>query len=483
MTEGFTEYLEANDWKDSAAIVGLIRFFEFAGIAYNRDEIQQAEETYGSGQRYSEGLDILKFNAEDITEEKLTAFIESYFYRDMHHCSVEEALSRTEWSEREIEFVNKKLTANTVMKKFFARQKFDGTNKDIILDIIRKNRAVIVKETYRNKTNLYRNFCNENVFERPAGDTVRLRGYYVDFAKKGKSVSYRYDAGLFQSSDSIYYDFIPFAFSIGRESFFINDNYSIKQLYHTNQMLKEKCEQQQRADGFGTPDIRKVLFENIVYAADFIDFDVEIIKKDIEKPYFETFFLRKDSIDIFREIKKYDIFCWMIRKGDRTVSIQESVTDAISNLQLMDGLIEFLLREDVQRDSAHYVGLIRRIVELNALTRRKIGDGGENMNKAMRSAYAGAEKAVAVLKNRNQANKIRSYRAKLLSALVFHDHGRFSEILLNLSNFTDVYFPFAYDLFEDFEANKEVAYTFVNNFNDYSRDQAEAEAEKKEEQV
>ena len=98
----------------------------------------------------------------------------------------------------------------------------------------------------------------------------------------------------------------------------------------------------------------------------------------------------------------------------------------------------------------------------------------------MRSAYAGAEKAVAVLKNRNQANKIRSYRAKLLSTLVFHDHGRFSEILLNLSNFTDVYFPFAYDLFEDFEANKEVAYTFVNNFNDYSRDQAEAE--KKEEQ-
>lgn len=105
------------------------------------------------------------------------------------------------------------------------------------------------------------------------------------------------------------------------------------------------------------------------------------------------------------------------------------------------------------------------------------------MNKGMRSAYAGAERAVAVLKNRNQANKIRSYRAKLLSALVFNDHGRFSEILLNLSNFTDVYFPFAYDLFEDFEANKEVAYTFVNNFNDYSREQAEAETEEKEEQA
>ena len=147
--------------------------------------------------------------------------------------------------------------------------------------------------------------------------------------------------------------------------------------------MREKCEAQKQKSGPGSPDIRKVLFENIIYAADFIDFDVEIIKKDIEKPYFETFFLRKDSIDIFRE--KYDIFCWTIRRGERTVSIQESVTDAISNLQLMDGLIEFLLREDVQEGSGRYVGLIRRIVDLNALIRRKVYDGGENMNKGMRS--------------------------------------------------------------------------------------------------
>lgn len=477
MTERFTDYLEADDWKDSAAIVGLIRFFDFSGILYNRDEIFKEEGIYGFAQGKDEGLDFLKFNAADITEEKLTAFIENYFYDDMHHCSVEAALDKAEWTEKEIEFINKKLTANTVMKKFFSKQKFDGTNKDVLLDIIRENRATIVKETYRNKANLYRNFCNENVFQRPAGDTVRLKGYYVDFTKKGRSVSYRYDTGLFRSSDSVYYDFIPFAFSIGRESFFINDNYSICQLYNTNQRLKEKCEKQQKDGGPGLPDIRKVLFENIVYAADFIDFDVEIIKKDIERPYFETFFLRKESIDIFRKIKRYDIFCRTIRKGDRPFYIQEIVTDSISNLQLMDGLIEFLLKEDVQNNRGSYIGLVRRIVDLNVLIRKKVNNGGENMNKAMSSAYAGAEKAVSVLKNRNQENKIRSYRAKLLSALIFNDHNRFSEILLNLSNFTDVYFPFAYDLFEDFEANKEVAYTFLNNFNDYQREKTEEETE------
>lgn len=33
---------------------------------------------------------------------------------------------------------------------------------------------------------------------------------------------------------------------------------------------------------------------------------------------------------------------------------------------------------------------------------------------------------------------------------------------LNLANYADESFSFAYDLFEDFEKNKEVAYTFVN---------------------
>lgn len=97
------------------------------------------------------------------------------------------------------------------------------------------------------------------------------------------------------------------------------------------------------------------------------------------------------------------------------------------------------------------------------------------MNKTMRGAYAGAEKAAARLLERNQGNKINSYRTKLLSALLFHDYSRFSEILLSLSNYTDVYFPFAYDLFEDFEANKDAAYTFVNNFNEYSREKTETE--------
>lgn len=473
MAGEFTDYLEADDWKDAAAIVGLIRFFDYAQIPYNKEEIAKARETYDDDSEYDEGLDALKFNAADITDEKLDAFIEDYFSEELHHCAAERALHKAEWSKEEMDFINGKLTANTVMKKIFAKKKFDGTNAEEILALIEENRTVIVRETFRNKSNLYRNFCNENIFRKPKGDTVRLKGYYVDFAKKGKSVSYRYDMGLFASSDSEFYDFMPFAFTIGRESFFINDNSTIRQLVHTNQILQDKCREQRENQPNGIVDTRRVLFENIIYASDFLNYDVEIIKKHVDNPYFETFFLRRESIAIFQQIKNYNVFCRTVKLDDAYVSVLEQVTDSIRNLQLLDDFIEVLIKDDTDKKSANNEILIWNMIGLNILMRDKLQIGGENMNKAMRSAYAGAEKAVAVLKKRNQGNKISSYRTKLLNALIFRDYDRFSETLLSLSNYTDVYFPFAYDLFEDFEANKDAAYTFVSNFSEYSREKTE----------
>lgn len=473
MNEEFTDRLEADDWKDAAAIVGLIRFFDYAQIPYNKEEIEQAKETYDDDSEYNEGLDVLKFNAADITDEKLDAFIEEYFSNDLYHCAAEKALHKASWSKEEIDFINGKLAANTVMKKIFSKQKFDGTNAEDILGLIEENRTAILRETYRNKSNLYNNFCNNTVFRRPKGDTVRLNGYYVDFEKKGKSLSYRYDKRLFSSSDSEFYDFIPFAFTIGRESFFINDNSTIRQLLRSNKLLQDKCREQRESQTNGNVDTRRILFENIIYASDFLDYDVEIIKKDVNASFFETFFLRRESIAIFRQIKNYNVFCRVVRIRDEYVPILERVTDAVRNLQLLDGLIEALIKDDTKKKSANNFILTWNTIKLNVLIRDKLHIGGENMNKTMRSAYAGAEKAAAVLKGRNQGNKISSYRTKLLSALLFHDYGKFSEILLSLSNYADVYFPFAYELFEDFEANKDAAYTFVNHFNEFSGNRTE----------
>ena len=84
------------------------------------------------------------------------------------------------------------------------------------------------------------------------------------------------------------------------------------------------------------------------------------------------------------------------------------------------------------------------------------------MNQSMKNAYGCAKKVVEVFKARKSENKIDSYRQKLISSIVAKDYDRFCQILLQLSNYADVNFGFAYDLFEDFETNKNVAYTFVN---------------------
>ena len=60
-----------------------------------------------------------------------------------------------------------------------------------------------------------------------------------------------------------------------------------------------------------------------------------------------------------------------------------------------------------------------------------------------------------------EKNKVKSYRQKLTSAIVAEDYDRFCEILLQLSSYSEIAFPFSYDLFEDFEKNKDIAYTFV----------------------
>ena len=84
------------------------------------------------------------------------------------------------------------------------------------------------------------------------------------------------------------------------------------------------------------------------------------------------------------------------------------------------------------------------------------------MNRLMKKAYACAKEVAESLPE----NKVKSYRQKLTSTIVFKDYDRCCQILLQLSNYasnySDVKFDFVYDLFEDFESNKDVAYTFIN---------------------
>ena len=135
--EKFDTCLEALDWRYSAAIVGLYKYF-----TYYKHELE-----------YELSDDYLEFNAADITEDRYLKFAESYFEDQFQHKELEKYMNLDNWSEDEIKRINELLRGNSVMKKVFGKIKFDGENTEEIRELIQENRSVLIRETFRNKSN------------------------------------------------------------------------------------------------------------------------------------------------------------------------------------------------------------------------------------------------------------------------------------------------------------------------------------------
>nr|MCR4944663.1 type I CRISPR-associated protein Cas8a1/Csx8 [Clostridium sp.] len=127
-------------------------------------------------------------------------------------------------------------------------------------------------------------------------------------------------------------------------------------------------------------------------------------------------------------------------------NIQCEVMNDILNDIYLDDLIELFLKE-----KRAYI--VSQLIKINILMR---GEG--NMNDKLKGAYACAKQVAGKIEN----NKIESYRQKLTSSVIFKDYDRACQILLQLSNYSNVEFGFVYDLFDSFEDNKDLVYTFIN---------------------
>ena len=230
-------------------------------------------------------------------------------------------------------------------------------------------------------------------------------------------------------------------------SFFINDSFSLKQLIKTNINFEHYVnEAKGELKGKGIK-ARNILIQSIHEISDFLDYDVEIIYKDRDKVYFETMYLRKESIKVIKRLENNQAFNKSVKVKEEYIDLQKSVFQSILNLTRTDQLIEILLKE-------HYPHIVSQLIKLNVL----ICKGGETMNQSMKNAYGCAKKVVEKIPE----NKIDSYRQKLISSVVFKDYDRCCQILLQMSNYCDIPFNFAFSLFENFEDNKDIIYTFVN---------------------
>ena len=442
--------LEPFDWRYSAAIVGLQKYLEWLGT--EEPELIITEDT-------------LEYNRKYLNKSEFLKFAEYYFKDDMHHIEIENKLKEKNPTEDQINIVNEKMKANTILKNKFKKIKFDGHNQDEIQNIIDQNREEIICETFRNKNNLYKNYCNPNQLFKDKQECCRLNGYYIDMPKKGKSISYAFDKSNYLGNDIPEFDFIPFAFSGCREKFFINDNVDLNRLQKTNNQwtrtVKSQMEEaKQKNERVNT---KRIFIDCLIEAKDFLQSDIEIIVKKPERAYFETLYLRKESLEILKNMKSYyKAFCFSIK-------ILNEVFDAVVNFTLLDNLINKLLKDSREGGNSY---AISKLLKVNV----EIKKGDEKMKNTMKAAFACAKQIVDKKdgnKPRVSDTKLKSYCTKLINAIILDDYDQFQKILINLSNYAEVPCGFAYDLFEDFEGNKEIAYTFVNSLNRYKNNNQE----------
>lgn len=450
--------LEPFDWRYSAAIVGLQKYLEWLGT--EEPELIITENT-------------LEYNRKYLNKSEFLKFAEYYFKDDMHHIEIENKLKEKNPTEDQINIVNEKMKANTILKNKFKKIKFDGHNQDEIQNIIDQNREEIICETFRNKNNLYKNYCNPNQLFKDKQECCRLNGYYIDMPKKGKSISYAFDKSNYLGNDIPEFDFIPFAFSGCREKFFINDNVDLNRLQKTNNQwtrtVKSQMEEaKQKNERVNT---KRIFIDCLIEAKDFLQSDIEIIVKKPERAYFETLYLRKESLEILKNMKSYyKAFCFSIKiSDDYWINILNEVFDAVVNFTLLDNLINKLLKDSREGGNSY---AISKLLKVNV----EIKKGDEKMKNTMKAAFACAKQIVDKKdgnKPRVSDTKLKSYCTKLINAIILDDYDQFQKILINLSNYAEVPCGFAYDLFEDFEGNKEIAYTFVNSLNRYKNNNQE----------
>lgn len=263
------------------------------------------------------------------------------------------------------------------------------------------------------------------------------------------------------------FDYIPFACTTSRESIFVNNNYSLAECFKLNDVLETEFKRSEAEKQ------RSSILWMLRIIREYFEYNVEIITKKRGQDFFQTVYLRKEAIEVLQQLEAdsyryiFDVLAKPCICAKDYVPVEKIVTEHILNLVCLDDFIDRLLKDD------GHGYLIKALLKINILLKR----GGSDMNKKMKAAYAAARAVAGKL----EENKLKSYRQKLLSSIIANDNDRFKQILIQLSLYSEVDFSFALDLFDDFEANKDIAYTFIvelkkdrNDKNDRKDNQAEA---------
>lgn len=441
--------LQPTDWRFAAAVVGLCKYFDYFGIVYK--VLYDVEE---KPDNYIHGFDGIIYKSEDITEEKYLEFAENYFEKYMTHKNILNILESQEFSEEQIKLVNDLVKSKTVLKGLFDKIKFDGTNKDIFISTIEENRAEIIKNIFKNGNNLYKNYCNERLIFTEDNSTCRLRGYNVDKDRKTSNLGFCFSKESFESNDILEFDFIPFAFSNPdmRETYFVNNNFSVKSLTQTNYAFSNQLSSTENKD-----DKNKLMLV-LQNSKDYISYDVEIISKSQDKAYYETFFVRLERLKKLRELSGKSLNFVKKINDDYWFNLEKEVYMRCLNNVLLDDVILMMLK--FYFDDNAVKGYIKSrtdmLIDINVSW--KGNDIMDEIKSAKSCGFLTSQKLIEM----KSSNKINSYKQKIISALCAHDYDRAKEIILSLSAYVGMEFSFFYTFLENAEENKDLAFAFAS---------------------
>ncbi len=463
------------EWRDSAAIVGIIRYFEYIedkeGVKlYEVTRKRDADKypVYNDIGGYIEGI---LYNQADITEARYLTFCEELYGWELQHIAIERKLSKQDedYTEDEISDINSYIAgvnSNTILKKVFGKTRFDGKNKDEILELIERNRQDIIRETFRYKTTMYRNFANVNKLFSEQNPHCRLLGFDLDENRKSRAVSYRFDTDTFVSIDEREYDFIPFAFTYSRDGFFINNNASIDDLLKSNECVRKAfVDDNKVVDNSSRQDTDKTkLIKALISADDFLQFDVEIICKNRQEEVFNTFFIRKRSI---RQLKKiydnYNIKYIYKYNYNYWLNVENELIDCCVNGGYLDSLIERLLV--ISKSENYPAAIISKLVDIN-VEWKEVDKMDESVKRAKNTGYVIGQQ----IKAKNGDNKVKGYRDKLINAIVSHDRERVLEIMLQMSGYIGGEIGTIYDILETKNNWSDIATSFANALVKYEKE-------------
>lgn len=453
--DGYNTLLQPTEWRYAAATTGLVEYFKFNHISYgflSELEEKPKESVFG--------FDGILYNQEDITEERYLDFAEDHFKDDMTHIKILQMLEKDEFTEEQIKDVNDMVKSKTVLKKLFGKTRFDGTNKQTVADIINNNRHEIIKSVFRYGKNLYSNYANSNLLLTTSNPHCRLAGYTLDEGRKTRFLGFCFAKESYETNDIPEFDFIPFAFSNSDmyETFFVNNNFSVKDLVQTNKRVSEALAKDKR-----NINSKRKFLRVLQQAYNYINYNVEIIMKSRESDYYSTMYVRVDRLKQLRNLSDKSLDYLYMIANNYWLDVEREVYERCINNAFLDDIILQMLKIYFDKDVNKMVVKLRTdtLIDINEAWK-----GNEVMDEIMNARCCGKKVSKKLIED-NKKNKIKSYKHRIINALIANDYDSIKNLISRLSEETSLEFWFFYKLLDsngenNAEKYKDIIYAFTN---------------------